>query len=62
MSHHVVCAVMAPPIHPDAHRRIRLRRLGLRDATARLVAELAFGEARDAVMVLAAAPTFGEVR
>ena len=40
------CARVAPPIDPAMHRRIRLRRFGLQGATARLVADLAFGSER----------------
>ena len=50
------CAVSAPPIDPDVHRRIRLRRLGLRGAVAQVVADLAFGEARERLNWPVAAP------
>ncbi len=51
------CTATTPPIDLDVHRRIRLRRLGLHGAVARAVADLAYGESRDAV-VLVAVPSF----
>ena len=56
MSKHACsCAASAPPIELDVHRRIRLRRLGLQGAVARTVADLAFGEPRNAAVVVAVA-------
>lgn len=52
MPNAVYCRNSNPPVDLVAHRRIRLRRFGLRGAVASVVADLAFGEARDAVLVV----------
>ena len=58
-----MCTSSAPPVDFDTHRRIRLRRLGLDGATARLISELAFGPGRDTIVVVANAGTLtGEAR
>ncbi len=54
MSEHAcACATSGPPMALDGHRRIRLRRLGLQGAVARAVADLAFGEPRDTIVLVA---------
>ncbi len=56
MSEHAcACATSEPPMALDGHRRIRSRRLGLQGAVARAVADLAFGEPRDTVVLVAVA-------
>ena len=58
----VACTTSTPLIDPEVHRRIRLRRLGLQGAVARVVADLAYGDPRDTVVVVAVATSGAEVR
>lgn len=55
MSRTVSSGATGAPIDLDVHRRIRLRRLGLQGAVARAVADLAFGEPRDTIALVAIA-------